>query len=407
MSDTENNLNIETTSPDDVILEEEIQPLPSGMKKATSLKDIADHHAPSKLELRPFKHPSNHNTHVEYDLNLFGKTVKSNRDWTGWAKILGFYFIYYSFLVFILYASVLSKNFGYWQIKLPINLPKTQARLQSPGLSVYPIMLSGNGHRPTADIGHVIDRSTSEKREWYTKQMQALSTIYTNSALSNFYSNFTWIEDECTSDYGYGENGSPCVVFSLNNIINWQLKGLSGSEALTMQDGSSINPDDEHAHIHCDMWEVSGTDNKITYDAVSSHYTLDWIEPCGTNCNSGAYSDGKTSLPGAIHQKFYPFTGITDGHKNTDVVNTDEFKPIRGNKPFKVLKITKTDPSSPAKKVNFKCGVYADNIHTAILDTSSDIKMYKWRLNGKKDQSNNACNIAYANAVLAEFTMES
>lgn len=204
------------------------------------------------------------------------------------------------------------------------------------------------------------------------------------------YDSYDWIATKCGADFGYVQGGSPCLFFSLNNLIGWELQGLSGTvNAIS----GNITGDSTSAFFHCDLWEM--IDGKIS-DTASNAYSMTWLEP-----DSGVYSNGEASTGGRIPNYFYPYHGHGKFYRKENPCAGQQCG-VSPNKPFKVLQLTRNNAASNFH-VNLKCHAYADNIQNAYYD--ADAKKYMWRVT--YGQSNYDSSVAYnGQAVLAEFTVD-
>jgi hypothetical protein len=349
------------------------------------------------------------------------------RTGSDWFKIIGYYVIYYAFLVAIL-LLVVNWDQSLWAQSLPSAKPYSQARIHSPGMSIFPIMWSRpDYHDPTSEYGHVIDLNNDIMTTAYKSRMEKFIQAYIDEAQSDnsvdcdgsktyrsdntmknckIYNDYQWITDKCGNDFGYNSNktgnASPCLIVSLNNIINWQLVGLSGSITKSKNQGEIIG-DGNHVHFHCDIWDKSEKAGYST-ETISTKYEIEWIEP-----SNGQYANGKTSIGGQIPNYFYPYRG----HDKNTIYNTpcnsgyDEGRyqecNIRANKPFKVMKLIKKDQNSNSNiDINLKCSAYANNIQNSYYDETT--KMYKWK--NSQGQEIDQSLVAYNGmAVLAEFVL--
>ena len=353
------------------------------------------------------------------------------RDWMGWVKILSFYIIYYALLGLTAYFGI-----GYYAGTMPATLPYIQGRMHSPGMQVFPAMITGArqvvgtdktvGHSPSSEHGHCVTikrqsgaLKADSNEKFYSTAMNSWVENYKDAAKNGnnvtcdsntpatgaqgaknceFYNNYDWIEASCGANFGY-DTGEPCFAVSLNKIANWELQGLSSSvksvenlAGTEIIDGFSGNGDKVHFHCHqfkfpADTYDSTTFSSAIDYEQEGTDFTLEWV---------GTYNN---TLP----SYFWPYGGKPRDLNLANFPAYDETKVTGGDKPFVILKIKVNDKSLKAK-ANFKCHAYADNIQNSYAVKEDGKINFKWRATPGAEDANSY--ITYNGMFsLAEFSV--
>lgn len=138
------------------------------------------------------------------------------RDAASWGKILGFYFIYYSFLAVLFYGTL-----AVYQSKLPVldgNGPLIKSRLDQPGAGVWP-------HNDFRDDADNRDFNLIKNAEDYIEHSEAFvakyedPVTYSKSNIQQIYEPGNLIQK---IDFAKKiEEGKPVVFIALNKLIGW------------------------------------------------------------------------------------------------------------------------------------------------------------------------------------------
>lgn len=357
------------------------------------------------------------------------------RDWMGWLKILSFYVIYYCLLALFAYFGI-----GYYSSTMPSEKPYIQGRFHSPGMQVFPAMLTGNaiigtddnGHKSTSEHGHTISIKKTDsapaddsKEKFYSdvmrawvdkyKSVAANSTVRTCSeanpqnatldgAPCEFYENYDWIDTACGTNFGY-DTGEPCFAVSLNKISNWKLQGLANGQKIP---GTTpeVTGNGKNVHFHCHQFSFPLTDG--VYDSALD-YSTNGTEPTDgfeVEWVNGVFGDGASAQPshGQLPAFFWPFGGNSKANHGSNPA-FDKNNVNSGDKPFVILKIKRKDKNVKAR-ANFKCHAYANNVQNsyAVVDDEGKTN-FKWRVS--PDANDDMNYITYQGMfALAEFSID-
>ena len=416
----------------------------------SSLEDVRKNHEKYRAQGKPSplgSRPSLHKQSSGDEVVIFG--WNTGRNPARWGKILGFYLIYYSFLCFLTWFSIIAVA----QNNQDPNQPKIQTRFHSPGIKIFPASITADKDYPdlvaqheknsktNEGFGHVVltsgAASDSEVISAYQTAWEDFLLPYktaqengefvtgcnsnspqsnsANDAMCEHYDNYDWITQQCGNDFGYG-SGEPCFALSLNRILNWQPIALANNSIIEMLnvDGNSadITTDGNNVYFACDQFNMyetdvpgifgSSTQERPDYDQTNrdseiGKFDISWVKPA-----SEEFSNGQNITDGGIPTYFYPFT---NGHQYVDGNGK-----ITNLNPFIVMKISVKDTSSDAIS-NFKCNAFAANMQfsKAKAEPSYDdeTKMsysYKWFIGS--DSDDNAMPATYNSMVVQnEFSV--
>lgn len=340
--------------------------------------------------------------------------IWSNRDWMGVLKILLFYVLYYTIIIAGIMVAALYFGVG----SQPEDKPKLQGRLHSPGMHIFPAMMTtanlkdenapsiyDDGHKPTSEKGHTITINKDGDDKFYGPKMKEWVSIYNETAdavqcdqtnpadhkdnlgkVCKWYSDYDWIEEQCGADFGYN-SGSPCFAVSLNKITNWKLQGLSASATIDVAYDADGNPDDtkkivgngNSVHFHCNQFEFDSDDN-LDLSKEGSQFKVDFL-------THTLGDDSSTLGKGQLPDYYYPYAGHSK-QNGWDKVPDPEIQHSNGDKAFVIMKITKNNLDTKGK-ANFKCHAYADNIQNSYLVKGTDLMSFEWRTHPKMSSDNN------------------
>lgn len=331
-------------------------------------------------------------------------------------------------------------------MKQPHNKPNFQGRFHSPGMHVFPAMITGHasavtpgnsktdGHSPTSEHGHTIkikrgnvDPNTNE--EFYSKVMKRWVDDYkANEANTKvcsaanpssgvqcdkkcqFYQSYDWIETQCGTNFGY-DTGEPCFAVSLNKITNWKLHGLSSSVTINNtkhhNTNTEITGNGKNVHFHCHQFKfpldsASGTfEGALDYQEEGEDFELEWI----VDATNGKFGDGTVPTAGQLPDHFWPFAGKTKDQGSSFPTFTVD-KVNDADKPFVILKIKRKELQKGTKaKANFKCHAYADNIQNSYMSMKDGKFRFDWKVSPSANAEDNG--ITYNGMfALAEFSVD-
>jgi len=232
---------------------------------------------------------------------LFGRTAAS------WAKILIFYFIYYSFLALLIWLSVTT-----WSNNLPqpgsgasgheIVLPRINTRVDQPGSSVYPMVDIPD----YVDGENVLELSTNVA---FTKE-QALDEEFDweNEVASEDHGTFWYVRSMLQMAGKYDSNDFPCETKT--SSFDSPCK-VANAEQLTFDN------------------LVSWTKTKKPVVALALNNKLDW-RPKNAKLRSTFDGDDLTFVKDAVFIKCYqtkPDGSIVEDSKF-------EIKPVSGSEAY-------------------------------------------------------------------------
>lgn len=230
---------------------------------------------------------------------LLGRTAGS------WLKIGIFYIAYFAFLAGLFTASI-----QIMKSSLSEDKPKLQTRLNIPGLHYFPKidpMISAQTKRlkENAQVPFFYT-DNADSYSFYSDLVQAEKTKYTNMAAAvtkgekagknQNVENYDWskIDAACGTNYGY-DTETPCVMFRLNRVIDWQPVGLFKPEADTIFGQENNGPQKPMV-------------KDATYIRCKSKFIGDIEEGEEPTLLTFSYFGG-SSDDGLLDPEFYPYTG--------------------------------------------------------------------------------------------------
>jgi len=277
-----------------------------------------------------------------------GKVLGRNA--ASWARITGFYFIYYSLLGGLIYFTV-----NKYAENLDQPGGKTQkiiTRLDQPGSAVYPFQAIASKFDVDGEL-HLSSKSmTSDANSQYIDRMTEFIESYTNNGGSavNCHGNDKVLESTCRVPNAkfYAEqvnlvnaikNKEPIVTVTMNKNYNWIPHNVNG-----LPDYSQKFVKDS---IQMKCFE-SGSDGR---PVVDSKFKIELL-----------------GLEKAIYPSYFPYTA-NDKHAN-------EADQIAYNKPFLIAQIKAADDvdineawklETDQKMKYFRCEMIADNVQRPLV----------------------------------------
>jgi len=184
---------------------------------------------------------------------VMGRTAGS------WAKILGFYCVYYGFLACLFYFGL-----SYYQGGLPAvgGAPKIVTRLDQPGIGVYPFYT----YRDDRDnLEWPLKTADSDANMHYVKHLQEFLAKYDQENAAECevsaagqrckINNFAIAKALESNVSERLRNKKPYVFLSANKIYNWRPISSEASDELSIQDNQF-----RKNSIYFDCYEVDGTE---------------------------------------------------------------------------------------------------------------------------------------------------
>ena len=223
------------------------------------------------------------------------------RNLTSWLKILAFYICYFTFLAGLFTASV-----QLMEKQLPRDKPMRQTRLNVPGIHYFPKFDLKNsdeksrfGDNDGIAFAYNDGESTGEHGyDYYVNATQKVMDTYTNSSDAPDHKDFN-LETlgPCSpmkSGYQYGwDNGTPCIYFRINRVIDWEPVGLfepEGDSYFNLTGNLPTKPIELDAtYIRC---MAKTEDNEEIEGEIFKYY--------GGDANGG---------DGYISKEFFPYKG--------------------------------------------------------------------------------------------------
>jgi hypothetical protein len=250
---------------------------------------------------------------------VMGRTAGS------WAKILGFYCVYYGFLACIFYFGL-----SYYKSGLPKvgGAPKIVSRLDQPGIGVYPFYT----YRDDRDnLEWPLSTSDSDENNHYIKHLAEFLAKYDQESATECVSsaagqqckinNFAVAKNLEKTASDWLKNQRPYVFLSANKIYNWKPINSRASEELNIGDDQF-----RQNSIYFDCYEVEGI------EVVKNNTRFD-IKPV----------DGTDEF---LASELFPFTGNPNYQK-----------------PFVIYEIIpKGEGWRAGENHQFRCDAIADNI---------------------------------------------
>lgn len=338
----------------------------------------------------------------------------------GWAKIIGFYIIYYTLLAFLTWLIIVKMAAGRMPDTDVKNAkPMYQSRFHSPGMKIWPASETAAYDEKYADFkefhesseenkqgfGHGVYTSLSSSHASVASYKEAWDRFLAQQSESNeakvacdssntqganddacqIYTDFDWITQSCGENFGF-DQGEPCFAISVNRVMNWEpvpLDSNSNIEVLNVNNNAtSISGDNENIFFHCDQFNMvdqtvatmfgdGEVQSRPDYDknnrkAEIGNFEIEWVKP-------NTFSNGEAPKDAGIPNYFYPY-------KRYD--NSDH----KAAHPFVVMKVKAKDVSISVAS-NFKCNAYAKNTQYGRAQEDKDLLpntyMYKWEINGK------------------------
>jgi len=248
------------------------------------------------------------------------------RDKTSWARILGFYAIYYTFLVFLFYGSVqLYKNhFVLKSAPLDGSGSKLKSRIDQPGVSVWP-------HNDFRDDQDNLEFNLDENLEEYVKFSNDFLAKYKDNTFdsSNLPAKMPYVAELANVDLRKAaEAGEPIVFLALNRIAGWQPININSKPSNI--DANSFVKD--AVYFEC---------KNVRDNAIVNDFSIEPVE--GTK----DYTE----------KQFYSFNpAVTSGSVS--------------KKPFVAFQVKANAGANFKNGENqrFKCAVFADNIQGPAID---------------------------------------
>jgi len=247
------------------------------------------------------------------------------RDKKSWARILGFYALYYTFLVFLFYGSVQLYKAQVLKIA-PLDGAGSmlKSRLDQPGLSVWP-------HNDWRDDQDNLEFDLDEDLEEYVKISNEFLDQYKDATFvtSNLPAAMPYVAELSNVDFRKAaEAGEPIVFLALNRLAGWQPINVNSRPA-NIKPNSFIKD-----AVYFDCKNVR--DNVVVNDFS--------IEPvAGTEAHT--------------EKQFYSFNpAVTSGSVS--------------KKPFVAFQVKANQGANFKNGENqrFKCVAYADNIQGPAID---------------------------------------
>jgi len=302
---------------------------------------------------------------------LLGRTALS------WAKILGYYCVYYSILACLSYTYIHT-----YQGHLPVpgeGGPKIRSRTDMPGAAVYPFNSIENAEDGDNNIVTLSTDIKKEQSKLYISTLEefvktytvadsetsANKTVYTCTDTDDITSktckvpNSNFFKNETIKDSVL--NMSPYVTIALNKVINWHPLNKAlwddqvSKDFTNSQDFKFIK---NAVYFDCYESDISGAhiEEKNTKDSENAGKTPT-KESIKSNFNVDLVGIEKMILP-----KYFPYLGLD---------MRSETNKIPYLKPFVIAQVKSTSNNETLIKEHwgssthyFRCNIDADNIQS-------------------------------------------
>lgn len=272
-----------------------------------------------------------------------------------WAKILGFYLIYYTFLAGLMYVFVTQ-----YQAQLPVPggvTSKITTRLDQPGTAAFPFAtipdaIDGADNSLTLDVGSKTKSAKAYKDKFlkFAESYQAAKTAGKDAVCAESGDAKTKTcsvknADLITADAidGWVSDRKPVVALAMNKVIDWK--------PINYKKSDDIDTSFEKNAVYVKCYEVSVAGKKIE----DSKFQIDYL---------GDAKDQK------LMPEYFPYTGLD---KHDKLAKDTEY--LQYNKPFVLVQISSKEGSTSAWDVipqdksavapsYFNCYWQATNINT-------------------------------------------